>query len=235
MAQPVTEFSYFAAKAGVDLSDKSQPAYQALLLAVDTALSQPGAQRVYYGLEVENPSNVWLFLDWDRMEDHMNYRKTNTHGSMIETLASVLDFSKGLIKHVTVNPTPPIQVLDNSITPVTEVLSIYFHSDIDDSSKANAVSRLEEFAETGLKTSPDFKGISYGWSAEDDVPIRGEEDKTGSMLVAFIGWPSVEAHMKFRDTQEFKDSIGLLRNIPGLIKLGAFHVSCKSKGASDVE
>ena len=112
---------------------------------------------------------------------------------------------------------------------------MYFSSDIDADSKAKAVALLDEFTEKGLKTAPDFKGISSGWSVEDDVPVRGEEDKTGSMLVAFIGWPSVEAHMKFRDTQEFKDSIGLLRNIPGLIKLAAFHVSCKSKGASDVE
>ena len=76
MSQTVTEFSYFATKPGLDLFDENQPEYQALVNAADTALSQPGAQRVYYGLEVENPSNVWLFLDWDRMEDHMNYRES---------------------------------------------------------------------------------------------------------------------------------------------------------------
>jgi hypothetical protein len=151
------------------------------------------------------------------------------HNTIAESQENILDFSDGFIKHITPSPFPATQVLDNTLSPITEVLCAFFPADIDASSKATAVSQLEEFTEKGLKTSPDFNGISYGWSVEDDVPVRGDEGKTGVMLAAFIGWPSLEAHMKFRDTQEFKDTIGLLRTLPRLIKLGAFHVSCTSK------
>lgn len=76
MSGPVTEYSYFATKPGLDVFNPDTSEGQALLNAVDTALSQPGATRVYYGAEVENPENVWLFLDWESLEDHMNYRNS---------------------------------------------------------------------------------------------------------------------------------------------------------------
>lgn len=108
---------------------------------------------------------------------------------------------------------------------------MFFPSDISAADKAAATSQLEEFNEKALKGWPDFKGVSYGWSVESDVPVIGEDGKTGSLLTAFLGWPSVEAHMKFRETTQFKDNIPLLRTMPNMTKIGVFHVSCKSVAA----
>jgi hypothetical protein len=73
--QNVTEFSYVTLNEGVNVFDDSTAAktYQNVL---ETALKQPGARRVYTGVEVENPSTLWLFLDWETLEDHENYPKT---------------------------------------------------------------------------------------------------------------------------------------------------------------
>lgn len=73
--QNVTEFSYVTLNEGVNVFDESAAAktYQNVL---ETALRQPGARRVYTGVEVENPSTLWLFLDWETLEDHENYPKT---------------------------------------------------------------------------------------------------------------------------------------------------------------
>jgi hypothetical protein len=73
--QNVTEFSYVTLNEGVNVFDESAAAktYQNVL---ETALKQPGARRVYTGVEVENPSTLWLFLDWESLEDHENYPKT---------------------------------------------------------------------------------------------------------------------------------------------------------------
>ncbi|KAF5025441.1 hypothetical protein F66182_2464 [Fusarium sp. NRRL 66182] len=219
----VTEFSYVALHDGANVFDESSDAGKTYQHVLDTALRQPGAQRVYTGLEIENPSNVWLFLDWDSLEDHQNYPKSADHGPVIESLKPLFDFSKSFNKHVTVTPFPPEDVLDKQRSPVTEVLLAFFPSDYDVPSRATATRRLEEFAARALKTSADWRGISYGWSVENDVPVRGDETKSGAMLAAFIGWPSIEAHQKFRETAHFKDNIGLLREIPGLVKLSAFH------------
>ncbi|GKU06264.1 unnamed protein product [Fusarium langsethiae] len=224
----VTEFSYVTLKQGINVFDESAAAktYQNV---IDTVLRQPGARRVYTSLEVEDPSKMWLFLDWDTLEDHENYPKSADHGPIIESLRPLADFEQSMNKHVTLNPFPPEDVLDSASSPVTEVLVAFFPSDYSISSRAAATRRLEQFAAQALKASPDWRGISYGWSVENDVPIRGDEGNSGAMLVAFIGWPSLEAHQKFRDTDDFKQNIGLLREMEGLLKLSAFHVSCVSK------
>ncbi|KAH6975198.1 hypothetical protein BKA56DRAFT_618715 [Ilyonectria sp. MPI-CAGE-AT-0026] len=227
----VTEFSYVTLNEGADAFDESSNAGKALANALDTVMKQPGAQRVYTGLEIEDPSRLWLFLDWESVDHHLDYRKSELHGPVIESLKPHCDFGKSINKHVAVNPFPTEDVLDKTRSPVTEVLLAYFPSDYSDDSRAVAKRRLEEFAGRGLKNSPDWRGISYGWSVENDVPVRGDESNSGALLVAFIGWPSLEAHQKFRETEAFKDNIGLLREIPGLTKLSAFHVSCVSQAA----
>lgn len=58
--------------------------------------------------------------------------------------------------------------------------------------------------------------------------MRGEEGQTGSVLAAFIGWTSIDAHIKFRETEAFKENVGLLRDIEGAVKLAMFHVSCQT-------
>jgi hypothetical protein len=160
---------------------------------------------------------------------------TSDHGPIIESLQPLADFEKSMNKHVTLNPFPPEDVLDSASSPVTEVLVAFFPSDYSISSRAAATRRLEQFAAQALKASPDWRGISYGWSVENDVPIRGDEGNSGAMLVAFIGWPSLEAHQKFRETDDFKQNIGLLREMEGLLKLSTFHVSCVSKEAKGLE
>lgn len=76
MPGPFTEFAYFAHKPGLDIWNESTPEGKAMQTAFNTALQQPGAQQASYGFEIEKPDNVWLFLDWDSVEDHMKYRKT---------------------------------------------------------------------------------------------------------------------------------------------------------------
>lgn len=56
----------------------------------------------------------------------------------------------------------------------------------------------------------------------------GEKGQTGSVLAVFIGWTSIDAHMKFRETEVFKENVGLIRDMEGVAKLVLFHVSCQS-------
>lgn len=72
----VTEFSYVVANEGVNVFDESSAAGKTYQNVIDTVLRQPGARRVYTGVEIEDPSKVWLFLDWESLEDHENYPKT---------------------------------------------------------------------------------------------------------------------------------------------------------------
>lgn len=50
--------------------------------------------------------------------------------------------------------------------------------------------------------------------------------KKGNAVKLLIGWTSKDEHMKFRDSQVFKDNIGLLREGNGGIEM--FHVPFKA-------
>ena len=124
-------------------------------------------------------------------------------------------------------PSPPL-VLQS---PVTEIMLAYFPSDISSTAKHTASSQFQQFVEKGLSKSKDVKGVSYGWGLENDFPVRGgEEGQLGSLLIAFIGWDSVEAHERFRETEAFKENVGLITGMEGLLKMVAFHISCRSLG-----
>lgn len=73
MSGPVTEFGFFAAKPGVDVWDKNTVHSRAIDDAVSFGLSQPGAQIAFLGQELDNEKNVWLFLDWNTVDDHVAY------------------------------------------------------------------------------------------------------------------------------------------------------------------
>ena len=64
-----------------------------------------------------------------------------------------------------------------------------------------------------------------GWSAETHQHENLGEGVQGKMFAAFIGWPTIEAHMAFRETEGFGKIIGLLRGGTKGIKM--WHVDFK--------
>ena len=65
----VTQFACFPLLPGATLDNE-------LLQTAKTVVKQPGAQRMYMGAEVENPSNIWMFCDWNSVEDHLNFSQS---------------------------------------------------------------------------------------------------------------------------------------------------------------
>ena len=105
----------------------------------------------------------------------------------------------------------------------------YFPAEISQSAKDVATARFQQFEEKALNKCTDVKGVSHGWGTENDYPVRGgaEERQKGSLLMAFIGWPSIDAHMEFRKTDEFKENVELLTGMEDMISLKMFHISCR--------
>lgn len=127
-------------------------------------------------------------------------------------------------KHITLTPSPPT-VLE---APVTEVIILYFAPEILQAGKDAATARLNQYLEKSVKTWPDVKGVTSGWGVENDFPVRGgDEGQVGTILTAFVGWPSIDAHEEFRKTEGFKEGFGVLSATEGLAKLVTFHLSCR--------
>jgi len=64
-------------KPGFDIMDESTPEGQILIKAWNTVITAPGGpHRVYWGLEIDDPSKIWAFFDWDSVEAHENFAKS---------------------------------------------------------------------------------------------------------------------------------------------------------------
>lgn len=138
------------------------------------------------------------------------------------------------VKHLNLRPWPPTAALDAQQNGplVTEVLMAWFPSDINNETRASAEAKAQEFKSQALETNGDIKGVSSGWSVERDIPIIGAKGKVGSLFAVVIGWTSLEASQKARETYTFKDGVALLQGMDGLIALNNLHVSCRSFEAS---
>ncbi|KFY24308.1 hypothetical protein V493_05329 [Pseudogymnoascus sp. VKM F-4281 (FW-2241)] len=220
----VTEICCMGVKPGLNIMDETIDEGQVLTGAWKAVTSAPGGpHRVYWGLEVEDPSKLWAFFDWDSVEDHDKFARS-FGGEAVKELPTILTHGK-FTKHVAVAPSPPLALQ----APVTGIMLAYFSSDISPDQTDAASANVREFSEKGLSKCSDVKSVSFGWGIENDFPVRGgEEGQTGSVLAAFIGWTSIDAHVEFRETKAFKDNMGLLRHMEGVVKLAMFHVSCQS-------
>ena len=73
----VTEVGLMGVKPGLNVMDESTPEGKVLPAAWNAVSSAPGGpHQVYYGLEIEDPSKVWAFFDWDSLEDHAKFAKS---------------------------------------------------------------------------------------------------------------------------------------------------------------
>src|ERR1700733_12422175 len=70
---PVTEITHLPLKAGATPTEANSPAGSIWQDTLSTILNQPGAQRAYWGLEVEKPSTLHLFVEWESIDHHKKF------------------------------------------------------------------------------------------------------------------------------------------------------------------
>jgi hypothetical protein len=111
--------------------------------------------------------------------------------------------------HITPTPFPP-RIL--SLAPVIEFATFY-------SIEPGFLSNKEKFSnilEKNKESIDGYIGYSYGESVEEIVKHAEQgtaeaKGKEGKAVTALLGWRSKEDHLKFRETELFKENIGLMR------------------------
>lgn len=74
---PVTEVGCMGVKPDHDVMNDATREGQVLTGVWKTVTTAPGGpQRVYWGLEVEDPSKVWAFFDFESIEEHRKFAET---------------------------------------------------------------------------------------------------------------------------------------------------------------
>jgi len=212
----VTEIALFPLKAGLNAHDTSSPANRIWVEALNTVVSQPGARRAVYGMELENPTNFRLYVEWDKVEDHERFTKSAAYQPMLNNLEPLFG-GEPFLRHIAPKPFPS-PALSPNIAPTIEVFTAYFPADVSQADQDKYAAAFEQFSKKGL---PGKAGTSGGWSLEADIP-NPKDGKPGKVFLAFIGWASKEEHMEWREKEEFRSSIHLLREGP--VTLEAVHI-----------
>ena len=111
------------------------------------------------------------------------------------------------IHHAHIEPLPPATAASRFSAPVTEFVTFYLPSETSEADKNEFHEGMTEFGKVFQEHADGFRGTSTGWAVEElEHPSVG----TGLGYVVVVGWDSVDAHMAFRETNEFKDAMGKL-------------------------
>jgi len=138
-------------------------------------------------------------------------------------LEEVLSLTAGppSLHHVQFDVHPPSDGL--KLGGTTECLNIYFPADYSAEDKATFTSNITKFIDIVKATTPDVKAAVGGWGVEE-VDIPGSDQK-GTVYTALAAWTSVQKHLEYRETSDFKDNIHLLRGAKDVRGVKVFHVS----------
>ena len=122
--------------------------------------------------------------------------------------------------HSHLKPFPPT-TLSKTVSPMTEILTCHFDPSVDTSAAQSAIKKLVSVVEAN---APGYKGYVDGWGEELQENSNSLDGKT-KVYICCLGWNSKDDHMRFRDTQLFKDNIHHLRDAPHLKDMQMVHAS----------
>ncbi|OCK79313.1 hypothetical protein K432DRAFT_355207 [Lepidopterella palustris CBS 459.81] len=187
--------------------------------ALNTIAKTPGYQKMFWGRQVEHPDVLQLCIDWDSIEAHQAFMASPAYGPFGQGLGKILGGPPNLY-HINLPPSSPFS--GPAAAPVTELVSLYFPPDF----------ATEEFDLNWIKfqgliqnSAEGYHGSTGAWSVEEATyKGMGKDGAEGpaKLFFASIGWDSVDAHMKYRETDAFKDAIPLLRQ--GCSAIEMYHV-----------
>jgi len=218
---PVTEIALLPLKTGDYPDNTNSRVGQVWKDSLSTVLDQEGAQRCYWGREVENPDMLRLFVDWGSLDAHKKFIASEPYKPFVDKLLSMLDGSPTLY-HASMTPPPPSGALSDTSSPATELITIYFPASYSSSDKSTFESGFKKLVACIEDNSPDYTGFTGGWVIEER-PLPKDPSTMAKVYTGAIGWKSVEAHMAFRKTQVFKDNVHHLRGAKDLQDVNVVH------------
>jgi len=152
-----------------------------------------------------------------------NY-KSSEYNAFVKRLLSLMDGGPSL-HHVPFTPHPATAALSDTNAPATEVLTVTFPAAYSAADQSKFEADIKQLVGVIEAHADGYKGSAGGWSIEGVDSAKTSGGDKAKTYVAVIGWQSVEHHLKFRERQEFKDNIHLLRGAKDMLGFDVFHVS----------
>ena len=156
--------------------------------------------------------------DWESVDAHKTFMSSPGYQPFLETLKTHILAAAPTLFHVKlpIDPSSP----NPFSAPVTECINAYF--DPSQSEEEYNASFATFHAKAEEIPNIEATGLVGGWSDGKHQHEGLGEGVDGKLFAAFVGWPSVEAHMEFRKTEEFLNIRGYLRT--GVKGINVWHV-----------
>ncbi|KAI8631970.1 hypothetical protein F5Y19DRAFT_381388 [Xylariaceae sp. FL1651] len=181
---------------------------------------------------LEDPSRLEYFIDWDSIESHINFaRNEEVYLPFRARIGSVMAAYNQPF-HVPLPPYPPALLESQDGAGKSSVKAVgqaWFAGGVGfPSERMESVSAaFQGFVDAVRGEQPvGFSGkVAAGWAKETIV----RKAEVFRLFFFVMGWDSVEAHTRYRDSDHYKQAISAITNLEDFNELEFHHV-----GAADV-
>ncbi|KAJ5129641.1 uncharacterized protein N7515_005680 [Penicillium bovifimosum] len=217
MSQTVSQFIFFRVKPSVRPEEASSDEGLALTRAFNITKSQSGHKDSAWGRVCEDTDTIAWVVEWNDARSTADLR-------LLDPLLATENPRPVTSLYVTLSP--PISDTETlTKNRVTELCTLLFPGDYDVADLRELNADLNNFRTALVEQLPPSAG-PRSWSMghvdrPSKVPHERSPDGQAFMHFLAVGWDSIHAHMKAKETDEFKKSIAPLREkmlgpIPGL-------------------
>ena len=217
---PITELCHLYPKEGADIE-----AIWADIAKV--VLPQPGVKSVYTSavIEEDNPLK-YVFVDWDSVESHEAFKKTEVYEPLVKRLNENLT-TPPFLHNVELFPTHPA-VLHNERgkSAVVELVKLFFPAGdaYTSNQMASVAKNVRDFIDLMPGHAAGYSGEAAGGWAIHEVDFKGEKTR---VFVIAIGWETVQAHLDYRETDHFKANVTMLTTLDNMKGTELAHIKTK--------
>ncbi|KAL8634863.1 MAG: hypothetical protein Q9228_007583 [Teloschistes exilis] len=224
----ISEIAIFeASDPHLDLSESNSPYKATLQQHLKSVLVFDGAQAAYYGQAIEKPHIVIVIVNWDSLDSHIKATETPkfaAHGSSFRSTL-IKDNGTGTVFHVPFknNMLDALQPKTSAGTiGDTEIVLAHFQPSPLSQGAKDAILESFSHVEPVLERHGALTSYRNGWALESlDTPLleKGGEKESGGkcdVYVCLTGWDKMETHVKFMESQDFKDNQHWYMGVEGL-------------------
>ncbi|KAJ5537407.1 hypothetical protein N7513_010593 [Penicillium frequentans] len=224
MSQTTSEFIFFRVKPSVRPEDPNNEEGEHLLTIFRNTQHESGHQSSAWGRSVEDDNTIVWAINW-----------TDARGSAsTEHLTPYLDPNAQPPTSIYATLSPPLCSADAlTENPITELCTLSFANPLSAPEKRQLNGDLINFRTAMIEQLPKGSGLKSWSMGEVDRPSLVQHAKSPSgqatLHLLVVGWESIDAHKKSRETEQFVSSISPIREkslgaIPGLeVKHVSFH------------
>ncbi|KIL94231.1 hypothetical protein FAVG1_02793 [Fusarium avenaceum] len=206
----VSEIARIAVKPGINIINPQTPDGRILasILGGVTTLAG-GPRKVFWGLEVLNPSTLWILFNWESVEQQEDFKLSAPDA--LKEFSKICLYSEFITN---INLSPSSDVLCG---PITELMMIHVSKNLSQSEKEEASEKLIHLTSECFGNSQHVNKLAHGWMVQKNVPGQRLMVDAGGVFMVFISWAGYMKQKTFHETPDYQETVKTIRTLKGII------------------